>query len=75
MRQFKIIADLDYSLQIAIASNPDLGVMDNLRRLVRLAQSEGLPIISSNLSENSLEAPHFPKAPEIVHLSSRLLFS
>jgi glycosidase len=42
---------------------PDLGTMDDFRRLVRLAHSKGLPItVHLQLSYSGIEAPYFLKA-------------
>jgi glycosidase len=43
--------------------DPDLGTMDDFRRLVRFAHTKGLPIITNQqLSYSGIEAPHFLKA-------------
>ena len=46
---------------------PEIGSLDNFRRLVRLAHSKGLPVmISYNLGYCSVEAPHWLKACDDV---------
>jgi hypothetical protein len=46
---------------------PDIGSLDNFRRLVRLAHSRGFPVmLDYNLGYCSLEAPHWLKACDDV---------